>query len=399
MLKVLQILTKGGFMKNFFKGTAIAIAAFIAIYFIGDYVDTKKAEEYNNQYKKSKVNATDSYNENNVDESLYDVISEGIEDREGKIVIKYDCTDELFDTYAKVLSDHPEFFWVTRGSKYSSSVKGDKVTITFTPEYYMTDEEIEAGQGALELIKENILSGLNPNATDYEKVLYIHDYIINTTVYDSASAEENDGSGKKLSDNVYKSASVYGCLVEGKAICTGYSAAFQYLIGELGLESGRVSGYTVDGSATGHQWNYVSVDGEYYYIDLTWDDPVYENGKDVKKYTYFLVTEEEIELTHTFGSGFTKPDCSSTRYNYFVYNGLYVGSYDYSKVSDIISRNFSDGEVEMKFASPEELQKAVEQLFDNKGIWNIYAVKRLNIKTVYHSVSKNGLILRITTTE
>ena len=56
-------------------------------------------------------------------------------------------------------------------------------------------------------------------------------------------------------------------------------------------------------------------------------------------------------------------------------------------------------EVEIKFSSPEELKKATRQLFDNKGIWNIYAIKKLKLKTIYHAVSKNGLILRISVTE
>lgn len=348
---------------------------------------------------KKQISSLESFDEDNVDESLYDVLLEGVSKGKKKIVIKYDCSKELFDTYAKVLADHPEIFWATRGSKYSTEENGKKVTITFTPEYYMSADEIKAGRDALELKKSEVLSGISVDATDYEKVLYIHDYIIDNTVYDSASADENDGSGKKLSDAVYKSASIYGCLIEGKAICTGYTAAFQYFMDALGVESGRISGNTPEGSATGHQWNYVKVDGEYYYIDLTWDDPVQEDGSNVRRYTYFLVGEKELEITHIFGENAKKFGCNNTKYNYYVQQGLYVDTYDYEKVTDIISRNFSDGEVEIKFATAEDLQKAVKQLFDNKGIWNIYAVNRMKLKTVYHSTSKSGLILRISTTE
>lgn len=384
-------------MKKFLLGVLIAVVTFVGIYFIGDYIDGKKAEEYYKQYKDkiSRINTTDSYDGKNVDESLYEVLEKGIKNREKKIVIEYDCSSEIFDTYAKVLSDHPEFFWVTRGSKYSSSVKNKDITITFTPEYYMSEDDIEAAQKALNNIKGNILSGINKTASDYEKVLYVHDYIVNNTVYDSSSAEENDGSGKMLSDNVYESASVYGCLVNGKAICTGYAAAFQYLLNDLDIESGRVSGYTIGGSDVGHQWNYVKVSGEYYYIDTTWDDPVNEDSSQVLRHTYFLVTEKELEMTHIFSPSFEKLGCDSTTYNYYVYNGLYVDVYNYKTVTDIISRNFADGEVEIKFSSAEDLNKAQKQLIDNKGIWNIYAVKKHNLKTVYHSKSKNGLILRI----
>lgn len=352
-----------------------------------------------NGESQKKITSTDSYDENNVDEDLYDVLLEGVSKVKKKIVIEYDCSDVLFDTYTKLLLDHPEIFWVTRGSKYSTEENGKKVTITFTPEYYMSADEIKAGRDALELKKSEVLSGISVDATDYEKVLYIHDYIIDNTVYDSASADENDGSGKKLSDAVYKSASIYGCLIEGKAICTGYTAAFQYFMDALGVESGRISGNTPEGSATGHQWNYVKVDGEYYYIDLTWDDPVQEDGSNVKRYTYFLVGEKELEITHIFGENAKKFGCNNTKYNYYVQQGLYVESYDYNKVVDIISNNFSDGEVEIKFASAEDLKKATKELFDNKKIWNIYAVKKLKLKTVYHSISNSGLILRISTTE
>ena len=355
-------------------------------------------EESEKETKKEKSNLN-SYDENNVDVPLYDVLLEGVLEYEKKIEFNYDCTEELFDTYAKVLADHPEIFWATRGSKYSIAEDGDELTVTFSPEYFMSKAEIEAGKKAIEDIKTDILNGVNPNSTDYEKVLYIHDYIINNTVYDTKSAEENDGSGKKLSDNVYKSACIYGCFVEKKAICTGYSAAFQFLMNELGMESGRVSGSSMDGSTVGHQWNYVKVDGEYYYIDLTWDDPVSEDGSDSITYTYFLVDEQELKLTHIFDENAPELDCNNKRYNYFVQNGLYMEKYSFDGISSIISRSFADGEVEIKFSSPEELKKATRQLFDNKGIWNIYAIKKLKLKTIYHAVSKNGLILRISATE
>jgi transglutaminase/protease-like cytokinesis protein 3 len=43
-----------------------------------------------------------------------------------------------------------------------------------------------------------------------------------------------------------------------------------------------------------HVWNYVYLDGKWLHLDLTWDDPIYSNGKNSLTHDYFLINTEEL---------------------------------------------------------------------------------------------------------
>jgi len=82
--------------------------------------------------------------------------------------------------------------------------------------------------------------------------------------------------------------------VHGQAVCQGYALAFKLCMDILGIESKVILGMTPEGK---HAWNAVKLDGEWYYIDVTWDDPVPDaEGKVV--YNYFNVPQWWIEQEH-----------------------------------------------------------------------------------------------------
>ena len=121
------------------------------------------------------------------------------------------------------------------------------------------------------IIKELKLEG----ATDYDKVKLIHDYIINNTSYDTK----------------FVKSSAYDLLVEKEAVCEGYALVAYRLFLAAGLESRIISG---EGNGEPHAWNIVKVDGKWYNIDLTWDDPITNTGRQVIRYDYFLKSDKEF---------------------------------------------------------------------------------------------------------
>jgi hypothetical protein len=44
-----------------------------------------------------------------------------------------------------------------------------------------------------------------------------------------------------------------------------------------------------------HVWNAVYVDGKWYHLDLTWDDPILSNGKNIIDDSYFLITTKQLK--------------------------------------------------------------------------------------------------------
>lgn len=126
-----------------------------------------------------------------------------------------------------------------------------------------------------EIIKKTI----KDSDTLKEKLKKIHDYIINNTTYDK------ERSDKKIVK--YKSDNAYGVLIENYGLCGGYTDAMM-----LFLEKFNIPNYKI--STENHVWNYVKLDDQWLHIDLTWDDPITEDNKNVLDDSFFLVTDEEL---------------------------------------------------------------------------------------------------------
>ena len=128
----------------------------------------------------------------------------------------------------------------------------------------------------------------NESMDDYTKILTIHDYIINHTKYD---VERNDNG-----DSIYHSYLAYGPLFEGYATCNGYTDAMALFLEKMNIPNFKVAMTPDDASSSeGHVWNAVYLNGTWYHLDLTWDDPVSTDGMDYLQHKYFLITTEQLE--------------------------------------------------------------------------------------------------------
>ena len=146
---------------------------------------------------------------------------------------------------------------------------------------------------------------IRPGMTEYEKELAIYEYVLTRCTY--GFLEENP-------DDSYNA---YGALLEGKAVCNGYAQAFMLLSSCAGLETQIIYG---DAGGESHAWNCVKLDGEWYMVDATWDDPL-PDASGRKYYAYFNVTSEYLRVNHTWEED-CFPKCTEEKYNYFYYNDL-----------------------------------------------------------------------------
>ena len=144
-----------------------------------------------------------------------------------------------------------------------------RVTINIVKSY--KDEEIKKIN---EKIDELYPKLVNDNNTNIQNIRNIHDYIINNTIYDS------DRSDKQIVK--YKSEIAYGPLFEGYAICGGYTDLMELFLERLNIRSYKIS-------SEDHIWNAVNLDGKWYHLDLTWDDPVASDGNNYLEHSYFLI--------------------------------------------------------------------------------------------------------------
>ena len=120
----------------------------------------------------------------------------------------------------------------------------------------------------------------NPNVTQMENIRIFHDYIINNSKYDV----DRTTKGQKL----YKSETAYGPLFQGYAVCGGYTDLMELFLEKMNIKSYKIS-------SEKHIWNGVELDGKWYHLDLTWDDPVASDGNDYLEHNYFLVNTEDLQ--------------------------------------------------------------------------------------------------------
>lgn len=199
------------------------------------------------------------------------------------------------DYLNEYLNEHTEYFYVSYiyFSSYeaadNSSYKALTVSVVYSSEYKDGDrlnmQLINEKKAGVENAVKNALSVISQDMSDIEKALAIHDWIVRECDYDYQS--------ETISADSY---SYVGVLCNGKAVCQGYAEAMSVLLKKAGIESYVVSSYSMN-----HAWNVVRLDGNYYHIDATWDDPVmsdnqYEDNIDegFVSHTYFVRSDSEM---------------------------------------------------------------------------------------------------------
>lgn len=150
-----------------------------------------------------------------------------------------------------------------------------KVTIKINKAY--TKEQIDEIN---QKVDEIIASEIDDTMSDREKIKAIHDYIITHTKYDKGKSDNNVTK--------YHSGIAYGPLLEGYAICGGYTDAMAIFLNRFHIPTFSVT-------SENHIWNAVYLDNAWYHLDLTWDDPFTTSGIDVLDYNYFLIKTSELE--------------------------------------------------------------------------------------------------------
>ena len=179
---------------------------------------------------------------------------------------------------------------------------------------YINNTEIPADRPGAQKLYEQIVIVLNkiitPDMSDYDKELAIHDYIVKNCEY---------GYTDGANEYAFRA---YGVLVQGKAVCNGYAEAMALLLNCVGVENEIMTGWA-DGEL--HAWNRVKLDGKWYQVDSTWDDPI-PDRIGYAGHIFLNVTDDIMDDTHIWTKEDYEP-CDSMDYNYFELNNL-IGNYD-----------------------------------------------------------------------
>ena len=228
----------------------------------------------------------------------------------------YTSNKQIQDWFLQTAKEDWYFFYSMYGktnvkTKYNpKKTKGDKTyieSVTFTVTYRENP--------ALEYDVENfttdwVNNNIDPGETDLSKVTKIHDFIVTKNQYNRGDSRDISGGY-----SIYHPTSI---LYGNGGVCNAYATLFDKLATKAGLSVRYATGYS---KKTGepHIWNMVKVDGNWYNIDTTWDDPTITfnqgdiaNLGDFVIYDYFLKNDQQIQESRTIDQDPNKPQATST---------------------------------------------------------------------------------------
>ena len=178
--------------------------------------------------------------------------------------------DRLSEILEMYRSDHPEVFWISDQSGYEYSTHSTYTEVDLI--YSFTGEELEEARKLFDEAVDAFLESVPEDSDDYEKELYLNDYLLDLCEYDDAAADREEV--------VANEQNAYGALVDNMAVCEGYTRAFQLLCTKMGIDCVPVNG-TCDSEDLGngnHIWNAVNIEDDWYYVDVTWNDVQPDRG-------------------------------------------------------------------------------------------------------------------------
>ncbi|KAG4092628.1 hypothetical protein H8356DRAFT_1312384 [Neocallimastix lanati (nom. inval.)] len=286
------------------------------------------------------------YNQLNSNEKqYYDIIQSKSKKAKPEFNIKVSVTDnsgkdlnsfveELKESSERLFTvlvyENPELWWLgTYQIKLSRSDNKYLITFITIPETSMfseyTTNDIVKINNEIETAKNIIMKKISDLklTTNYAIIRFIHDYLIAKVVY-------------TLDESRLHIRTLYGTLVENKSVCEGYAEAFQYIAQQYGINC-------IIARSSTHEWNFVEMNGKWYALDLTFDDP---NGNKIPSnvYTnleteYFLIGTEHICYKKKYS------DDSDHILVYSGYSSNQIISYPYIEEEDYIPTDLELDEI------------------------------------------------------
>ena len=272
---------------------------------------------------------------------IYDTIKKAIKNGKKSVSFdykKYSMTEKNLE-YASLAFyyDYPEYDYCTLSTYYyqGSSHK------TIVKQTFKYNSAMKKRKKELNDRTKEIISSIPEDCdTDYEKALYLHDYLCKNVKYN----DKKDGNRWQHS--------AYGALIKRECVCDGYSRAYNLLLQKAGIQAWQVNGYAkedgqYDIDGIGHSWNIMWIEGECYYTDVTFDDG---DSNNCISHRYFCRSKEAFDNDHLilysdkkiykYRTQFLEhaiPECSHDESKHIKENNLVLCNLDSSGYEQLLS--------------------------------------------------------------
>lgn len=256
--------------------------------------------------------------------------------------------------YTIVIHTHPELFYVSSAYSYSYFPRNGKYYLysfnlhwgkPLYDEYgnqmtdsngrpletTYTDAQVLSMRAEFRARAQWFLDLVDDSMSDFQKALILHDALV-------------------LNARYLITGETYDLMVNGEGKCYGYSECYSYLLAHCGINS-----EIVESDEMFHQWNKVEIDGVYYHVDVTWDDPVYPPDDDrigFAEHTFFLLSDNAAEnnANHPHTGFVSEYPSNDTRYDNKRYHDIdtrfcFAGGNAYAVVNDRSQGNEAGGKL------------------------------------------------------
>lgn len=236
--------------------------------------------------------------------------------------------EELGNYYQSAIEaytyDNPDVFYLSPNKMYLNTEKitsGRNVSYNvyidcgnesnYFIDEFSSEEQVRNAISKIEQVRNDLLN--NKTGNTYNNIKMVHDYLVDNIEYDTSISKSN----------IYD---IYGALINHVAVCEGYARSFKYILDSMQIPCVIVIGTGTNsrGETERHAWNYVQLQGSWYAVDCTWDDPIIVGGGSISqssKYKYFLKGRNEFYSDHipsgyftTGGKEFSYPNLSSSAF-------------------------------------------------------------------------------------
>jgi hypothetical protein len=243
-------------------------------------------------------------------ETCYNLMVEGIKAGQERISVdsSYQITVDDFHAAYQKISVNPELYYLGGSVSYSYRASTGYVS-AIKPTYAVSTSELYSYKAAFESAASAAMSWVNQSWDDFKKIQALHDYLVRNVSYSSSDAESGTHT---------EAHTAYGALVNKSAVCEGYALAYELLLNRLGISCVFVSSNSMN-----HGWNMVKLEGQWYHVDCTWDDPLPDQGfSSSVSHTYFLCGDSTMKSFgyYDWASDYTAPS-DYARVAYAVYDG------------------------------------------------------------------------------
>ncbi|MGM0883414.1 MAG: transglutaminase domain-containing protein [Bacillota bacterium] len=267
---------------------------------------------------------------------------------------KQELSEKLTDVIRAALKHDDYSAYILESYLYTIRSWGNRSTISIEARYRETKEQTAVVD---DVVAKALATIIKPAMNDHEKIKAIHDWIVSHVEYDQSLTHYT----------------AYEAVTSGETVCQGYSLLGYKMLKEAGITVLIAEGTVNTGE---HAWNMVKLDGVWYHLDLTWDDPVSKTDKGQSaavtksknaaiRYTYYLKTDEELRADHQWTKAYPT---AATRYVDVIRELEQQGSTpERKRFSNLkLALGLHWLEPEYTVSSPEQLSRVVRSALESR---------------------------------